>query len=154
MFVDLSKAFDTVYHQILLKKLEYYGIAGNNLRWFENYLKNRKQFISFEHNSTKKTAVTYCVPQESILEPLLFLLHVIDLHQASKVLNQIMFAEDTNLSFLPSDIHILFEKMNKELANVSNRFNASKLKNVINVKKTIILSSKNHQKQIIFHCGF
>ena len=84
----------------------------------------------------------------------MFLLHVIDLHQASKVLNQIMFAEDTNLSFLPSDIHILFEKMNKELANVSNRFNASKLKNVINVKKTIILSSKNHQKQIIFHCGF
>ena len=42
VFVDLSKAFDTVDHQILLKKLEYYGIAGNNLRWFENYLKDRQ----------------------------------------------------------------------------------------------------------------
>ena len=57
MFVDLSKAFDTVDHQILLKKLEYYGIAGNNLRWFENYLKDRQQFISFENNSTKKVTM-------------------------------------------------------------------------------------------------
>ena len=52
VFVDLSKAFDTVDHQILFKKLEYYGIAGNNLRWFENYLKDQQQFISFENNST------------------------------------------------------------------------------------------------------
>ena len=55
VFVDLSKAFSTVEHQILLKKLEeYYGIAGNNLRWFENYMKYRQQFVSFEHNSTEK----------------------------------------------------------------------------------------------------
>ena len=47
VFVDLSKAFDTIDHQILPKKSEYYGIAGNNLRWFENYLKERKQFFFF-----------------------------------------------------------------------------------------------------------
>ena len=58
VFVDLSKAFDTVDHQILSKKLEYYGIAGNNLRWFDNYLVDRQQFASFEHNSTKKVRVT------------------------------------------------------------------------------------------------
>ena len=69
MFVDLSKAFETFDHQILLKKLEYYGIAGNNLRWFENFLKNRQQFISFEHNSTKKVTVTSSVPQGPILGP-------------------------------------------------------------------------------------
>ena len=73
MFVDLSKAFDTVDHQIVLKKLEYYDNAGNNLRWLENYLKNRKQFISFDHNSTKKAIVTCNIPQESIFGPLLFL---------------------------------------------------------------------------------
>ena len=73
VFVDLSKAFDTVDHQILLKKLEYYGIAGNNLRLFENYLKDRQQFVSFEHNSTKKVTVTCGVPQGSILGPLFFL---------------------------------------------------------------------------------
>ena len=63
VFVDLSKAFDTVDHQILFKKLEYYGITGNYLTWFGNYLKNQQQFISFEHNSTKKATVTCCVPQ-------------------------------------------------------------------------------------------
>ena len=87
VFVDLSKAFDTVDHQILMKKLEYYGIAGNNLRWFENYLKNRQQFISFENNSTKKVTITCGVPQGSILGPLLFLLYVNNLHHTSKVLN-------------------------------------------------------------------
>ena len=78
VFVDLSKAFDTVDHQILFKKLEYYGIAGNNLRWFGNYLKDRQQFISFENNSTKKVTITCGVPQGSILGPLLFLLYVND----------------------------------------------------------------------------
>ena len=63
MFVDLSKAFDTVDHQILLKKIEYYGIAENYLRWFENYLKDQKHFISFEYNTTKKATVTCGIPQ-------------------------------------------------------------------------------------------
>ena len=110
MFVDLSKAFDTVDHQILLKKLEYYGIARNNLRCFENYLKDRKQFISFEHNSTKKATVTRSVPQGSIIGPLLLLLYVNDLHHASKILNPIIFKDDANLLFSHSDINILFEK--------------------------------------------
>ena len=134
MFVDLSKAFDTVDHQILLKKLEYYGIARNNLRWFENYLKDQKQFISFEHNSTKKATVTCSVPQGSIIGPLLLLLYVNDLHHASKILNPVIFKDDTNHLFSHSDINILFEKMNKVLTNVSNCFNANKLP--LSAKKT------------------
>ena len=112
MFVDLSKAFDTVDHKILLKKLEYYSIIGNYLRWFENYLRDRQQSISFKHNSTKKATVTWGVPQGSALGPLLFLLYVNDLHHTSKILNPIMFADDTNLFFSHSDINVLFEKMN------------------------------------------
>ena len=134
VFVDLSKAFDTADHQILLKNLEYCIIAGNNLGWLENYLKDGKQFISFEHDSTTKAAVTCGVPQESILGPLLFLLYVNDLHHASEVLNPIMFADDTNIFFSHSDINILFEEMNKELTNVINWFNANKLS--LNAKKT------------------
>ena len=134
VFVDLSKAFNTVDYQILFKKLEYYSITGNNLRWFENYLKNRQQFFSFENNSTKKATITCGVPQGSISGPLLFLLYVNDLHQASKVLNPIKFVDDTNFFFSHSDIDLLLEKMNKELTNVSNWFNANKLS--LNVKKT------------------
>ena len=97
MFVDLSKAFDTADHQILLKRLEQYGIAGDHLRWFENYLKDRQQFVSFEYNSTKKVTVTCGVPQGSILH-------------TSKVLNPIIFTDDTNLFPSHSGINILFKK--------------------------------------------
>ena len=96
-------------------------------------MKDRRQCISFENNSTKKVTKTCGVPQGS-LGPLLFQLYVNDLHHASKVLNPIMFADDTNLFFPHSDINLLFEKMNKELTNVSNWFNANKLS--LNVKKT------------------
>ena len=124
MFVNLSKAFDTVDHKTLLKK---YGITGNHLGWFENYLKDRKQFISFEHNSTKKATVICGAPKESLLGPLLFVLFVNDSHHASKILNPIMFADDANLFFSHSDINLLLGKMNEEPTNVTDWFNANKL---------------------------
>ena len=100
-------------------------------------MKNRKQFISFEHNPNKKATITCGVPQGSILGPLLFLLYVNYLDHVSKALNSIMFADNTN---------VLFEKMNKELTNVSNWLNANKLS--LNVKKSIVFST-NHKKDNI-----
>ena len=94
----------------------------------------KKQLISFEHNSTKKATVIGSVPQEFILGSLLFLLYVNDLHHALKVLNPILSGNNANLFFSYSDINILLEKMNKELTNVSNWFNANKPS--LNVKKT------------------
>ena len=105
MFVDLSKASKTVDHQTLLKKLEYDSIAGNNLRWLENYLNNRRQFIYSEHNSTKKATVTCGLPHGSILGPLLFLLYVNELHHTLKVWDP-MLVDDTNLFFSHSDINL------------------------------------------------
>ena len=74
VFIDLSKAFDTVDHNILLKKLDYYGINGKTKRWFESYLQNRKQYVSFNNGKfTKLLKISCGVPQGSILGPLLFL---------------------------------------------------------------------------------
>ena len=109
VFNDLSKAFDTVDHSILLKKLKFYGITDKNLAWFEGYLSNRKQYIEIGENSkTDLMHVTCGVPQGSILGPLLFLVYVNSLSNASRLLDPIAFADDTKLFFNHKDIKHLF----------------------------------------------
>ena len=98
VFIDLPKAFDTVDHSILLKKLKLFGVTDKNLAWFQSYLSNRKQYIEIGENSkTDPKYVTCGVPQGSILGPLLFLVYVNGLPNAPRLLDPIMFADDTNL---------------------------------------------------------
>ena len=101
---------------ILLKKLKFYGITDENLGWFESYLSNRKQYIEIGENSkTDLKYVTCGVSQGSILGPLLFLVYVNDLPNASRLLDPIMFADDTNLFFNHKDIKHPFTVVNNEL---------------------------------------
>ena len=91
IFFNLSKAFDTVDHSILLDKLEYYGIRGITLKWFKSYLSDRKQIVKFyEYRSSMKT-ISCGVPQGSVLGPLLCLLYVNDIHRSSTLLSFILF---------------------------------------------------------------
>ena len=135
VFIDLSKAFDTIDHEILLHKLKHYGVNGNILKWFSNYLSNRKQYIQYDKINKTNCLNTKCgVPQGSILGPLLFLLYINDLYQASNIIKPIMFADDTNFFYSHRNIKSLFNIMNNELNHVNAWFKANKLS--LNNKKT------------------
>ena len=112
IFIDPSKAFDTVDHKILTKKLELYRIKGCNLRLFENYLSNRKQFVTYGDKQSNIETVTCGVCQGSILGSLLFLMFVNDLDKVTKYLDPIMFANDTNLFYSNKNIKTLFQIVN------------------------------------------
>ena len=98
VFLDLSKAFDTIDHSILLRKLAFYGFSHDALKLMESYLSGRTQYIDMDGISSDHLAVNVGVPQGSILGPLLFLIYVNDLPNCTKLLNATLFADDTSLA--------------------------------------------------------
>ena len=118
IFIDFRKAFDTVDHKILLSKLYHYGIRDIAYKWFENYLSNRVQYVSFNGYKSECCNISCGVPQGSILGPVLFLIYVNDLACVSDKLFSILFADDTNMFATDKNIDDLVNTINSELKSV------------------------------------
>ena len=133
VFIDLRKAFDTVEHSILLQKLPYYGIRDAELNWMKSYLKERRQFVHYDGESSDVLEVEYGVPQGSILGPLLFLLHINDLVKAVKNCQVLMYADDTVIYTSSQSITEIERALTNEMENISKWLDNNRL--VINLKK-------------------
>ena len=133
ILLDLSKAFDTIEHQILLQKLEVYGIRGNALAWFDSYLSNCKLRVKCRTiSNTKETKsdeypVNYGTPQGSCLGPLIFLIFVNDLHLHLQHSECLLFADDTTLVFTHRNLNYLHFSIESELTCIQDWFNTNKL---------------------------
>ena len=134
IFLDLAKAFDTVAHDVLLGKLEHYGIGGTALRWFESYLTDRNICVKFEESISSLKEIKCSVPQGSSLGPLLFIIYVNDITKTSNILKYSIYADDTVIYTSGKNYNTLINNLNDELVNLYYWFLSNKL--TLNINKT------------------
>ena len=154
IFLDLSKAFDMLDHDILINKLKHYGINGKPLSWFKSYLTNRIQYVEIEGTSSNMLHSERGVPQGSILGPLLFIIFINDIYRSSNEFKFITYADDTTLfsslsAFVHESNHNMQDastRINGEIRKVMDWLTVNKL--ALNVNKTKFMVFHYHQRTL------
>ena len=148
IFIDLQKAFDTVNHNILVNKLEYYGVRGTANNWFKSYLFNRTQYVSIEGFQSDMVQIKHGVPQGSVLGPLLFLVYINDLHKAIIHSKTYHFADDTHLLNISDSAKRIQKQVNIDLKCLYKWLLANKIS--LNCSKTELIIFQSDRSQETF----
>ena len=148
IFVDISKAFDSINHKILLAKLSNIALSSQSIKWFKSYLADRSQSVLLNGVMSEPRRVDYGVPQGSILGPLLFNIYVNSLPAAGKRSRVILYADDAVLIFSASTSQDLKENLEHDFDLVSNWYSENRLS--LNVKKTKFLLAGSKKRLLTF----
>ena len=153
VFLDVAKAFDCIDRQLLLQKLEKYGIRDTELNFFRNYFGGRMQYTAIDDLNSELTEVRKGIAQGSTLGPLMFLIYVNDLVKSSNVLNFTLYADDTSVTHVGKNLDTVISTLNQELQLVATWFNLNKLP--LNSDKSQYIIFRTRQKNIpnFFNCS-
>lgn len=148
VFIDFSKAFDTVNHSILLKKLHHIGFRGNSYNWFQSYLSNRKQYVTIHDSTSDYRDVTIGVPQGSTLGPLLFIIYINDLCNCLLYLDALHFADDTTLFIGGSNLRLIETMTNDDLTRLTDWLCVNRLSLNLDKTKYMLMTKRNDHSDV------
>ena len=142
IFVDLKKAFDTINHDILISKMERYGIRGVVLKWLKSYISNRQQFVQLGNHKSSFLEIKCGVPQGSVIGPKLFILYINDIYKVSKKIKIVTFADDTNILCSGDNLQQLLDMVKMEINKLKIWFDVNKLSLNLNKTKLMIFGNR------------
>jgi len=149
LFLDMSKAFDSIKHETLLKKMELYGIRGIVLKWLKCHVTNRSIKVMFKESLSEKYDVKFGTPQGSVLGPLMYNILSNDMPKCLKFSRAVMFADDTTIYVTGRNVRFLYRKINEDLKKITQWFKDNSLS--LNIEKTSYILFKNMNNRSNFN---